>query len=207
MTGTTAPTSARRTHTRARLMDAAFEVFAENGFAGASLELICERAGLTRGAFYYNFEAKEDLFLAVMEREFETRMSVLVAASADLGLRELVELVGSLYSTPLNHHITWATLTEEFRLRAMRDPAAARAYSQQFRVIHQRLAVALQQVASNHGLRMLAPPETIAEITVRIYLKAVIEGVLAGEDDEEVLRIAAERITVTLEGLIRPLAP
>lgn len=207
MTDTTVPTSARRTLTRARLMDAAFEVFAENGFAGASLELICERAGLTRGAFYYNFEAKDDLFLAVMEREFERRMTVLVAASADLGLRELVELVGSLYSTPANQHITWATLTEEFRLRAMRDPAAAGAYSEQFRVIHQRLAIALHQVASDHGLQMLAPPETIAEITVRIYLKAVIEGVLAREEDEDVLRIAAERITVTLEGLMRPIAP
>ncbi|MHB8319558.1 MAG: TetR/AcrR family transcriptional regulator [Acidimicrobiales bacterium] len=47
--------------TRKKLMAAALEVFCEKGFAATSVDDIAERAGTTRGAFYYYFESKEDI--------------------------------------------------------------------------------------------------------------------------------------------------
>ena len=58
----------RREATRERLLTAAMEVFAEKGFHGASVEQICERAGFTRGAFYSNFAAVDDLVIELYER-------------------------------------------------------------------------------------------------------------------------------------------
>ncbi|MBX7550437.1 ScbR family autoregulator-binding transcription factor [Streptomyces sp. NPDC004232] len=51
----------RAARTRATLMCAAAEVFAESGFAGASVSRIAERAGLTLGAVYFHFKSKEEL--------------------------------------------------------------------------------------------------------------------------------------------------
>ncbi|MFH9662731.1 ScbR family autoregulator-binding transcription factor [Streptomyces sp. NPDC017248] len=51
----------RAARTRATLMYAAAEVFAESGFAGASVSRIAERAGLTLGAVYFHFKSKEEL--------------------------------------------------------------------------------------------------------------------------------------------------
>jgi TetR/AcrR family transcriptional repressor of uid operon len=51
----------RAVRTRAALVHAAAEVFAESGFAGASVSKIAERAGLTLGAMYFHFRNKEDL--------------------------------------------------------------------------------------------------------------------------------------------------
>ena len=65
--------SARRRKTRDRLIDAAYEVFAETGVHAASVEMITERAGFTRGAFYSNFDTKEELFFALAERENRIR--------------------------------------------------------------------------------------------------------------------------------------
>ncbi len=62
------PLTARRAHTRDKLMDAALDVFAEKGVLGATVEEICERAGFTRGAFYSNFESKDDLCVAARAR-------------------------------------------------------------------------------------------------------------------------------------------
>jgi AcrR family transcriptional regulator len=59
-------TSRKRDKTVARLLDAAVEVIAEQGFQRASLDVIAARAGLTKGAIYSNFGSKEDLFLAVV---------------------------------------------------------------------------------------------------------------------------------------------
>jgi AcrR family transcriptional regulator len=48
------------------ILAAALEVFAQKGFAGARLEHIAARAGVSKGALYLYFETKEDLFRAVV---------------------------------------------------------------------------------------------------------------------------------------------
>ena len=60
--------SPKRTQTQQRLLDAAFRVLASDGFAGASIETIVAEAGFTRGAFYSNFDSKDALVLAAIER-------------------------------------------------------------------------------------------------------------------------------------------
>ncbi|MGD9944080.1 MAG: TetR family transcriptional regulator [Burkholderiaceae bacterium] len=51
--------------TRAHLIDAARVEFALHGYTRASLELIARRAGVTRGALYFHFRDKADLFRAM----------------------------------------------------------------------------------------------------------------------------------------------
>ena len=52
--------------TRRQILDAAAPVFAEHGYAGASLNQIILRSGLTKGGFYFHFPSKLDLALAVI---------------------------------------------------------------------------------------------------------------------------------------------
>ena len=58
----------RRAQTRADLLEAAGRVFVERGFEGASIEAIAEEAGYTRGAFYSNFQSKEQLFAELLQQ-------------------------------------------------------------------------------------------------------------------------------------------
>src|SRR6185312_14724158 len=55
--------------TREDLMQAARDVFARDGFEHARIEEIAAEAGKTRGAFYANFEDKEDVFFAIFEED------------------------------------------------------------------------------------------------------------------------------------------
>jgi TetR/AcrR family acrAB operon transcriptional repressor len=64
---------ARRTkeealETRSRILDAAERVFNERGVANSSLEEIASAAKVTRGAVYWHFKDKAELFDAMMER-------------------------------------------------------------------------------------------------------------------------------------------
>ncbi|NVB40993.1 TetR family transcriptional regulator [Pseudenhygromyxa sp. WMMC2535] len=66
---------ARRTpeetqQTREKLLDAALEVFWEEGVARPSLTKVAERAGMTRGAIYGHFKNKADVFNAICDRIF-----------------------------------------------------------------------------------------------------------------------------------------
>jgi TetR/AcrR family transcriptional regulator, acrAB operon repressor len=54
--------------TRSQLLDAAERVFLAQGVAGTSLNDIAEAAGTTRGAIYWHFKDKADLFNAMMDR-------------------------------------------------------------------------------------------------------------------------------------------
>jgi AcrR family transcriptional regulator len=53
---------ARTDATRRKLLAAAENIFARDGFEAARLEDIAGLAGYTRGAFYANFQSKEDIF-------------------------------------------------------------------------------------------------------------------------------------------------
>ncbi|MEZ5658360.1 MAG: TetR/AcrR family transcriptional regulator [Burkholderiaceae bacterium] len=49
---------------RALLLDSALQVFREKGFAATSVEMLCQRAGVTKGAFFHHFESKNALAVA-----------------------------------------------------------------------------------------------------------------------------------------------
>lgn len=72
-----APMSPRRRATREKLLDAAHQVFVDRGVVVSTIEEICEAAGFTRGAFYSNFTDKDDLVIALLERETDEILSAL----------------------------------------------------------------------------------------------------------------------------------
>ncbi|MCF2531662.1 TetR/AcrR family transcriptional regulator [Yinghuangia soli] len=73
--GTSTTTRTRRTQqersgaTTAELLAAARGLFAAEGYAGTSLDAVCVRAGVSKGALYHHFRNKEALFHAVYVAE------------------------------------------------------------------------------------------------------------------------------------------
>lgn len=68
--------------TRNHILDTAEIVFFERGVARTSLSHVAQAAGLTRGAIYWHFKNKADLFTAMVDR-VALPMETLVAATVD----------------------------------------------------------------------------------------------------------------------------
>jgi AcrR family transcriptional regulator len=72
----------KRRQTRARLIEAALNVFALNGYEHATVDDISSAAGLSKGAFYFIFSAKEDVLLALFDLWADERTDLLNMAHA-----------------------------------------------------------------------------------------------------------------------------
>jgi TetR/AcrR family transcriptional repressor of nem operon len=61
----------RHTDSRQRLLTIAMELIGESSYGHASVDRICERAGIRKGSFYHHFESKERLALETLEHEWQ----------------------------------------------------------------------------------------------------------------------------------------
>lgn len=91
-------TKAEAELTRQRLLDAAEQLFCERGVARTSLQDIAQAAGATRGAVYWHFQDKADLFKSMLERvTLPLEQALMQSVEPDpAGLSPLARLVEAL---------------------------------------------------------------------------------------------------------------
>lgn len=147
--------------TRARFLQAAEKIFARDGFDAAKLEEIAADAGYTRGAFYANFDTKEDLFLALLEREISSRIANLRkhVAKYESPSDKLRALRDFWLDMCLDRR--WSLLALEFKLFAVRHPEV----KTRLVTMHRRLVSSgvdlLQQIMDALGRKLPASAHAV----------------------------------------------
>jgi AcrR family transcriptional regulator len=106
-----------RQQTRARILDAAAELFAERGVAGTSVEQIAERAGYSRGAFYGNFADKHELTLDLLVRRTRREVDEVRSLDATTG-----DALRRFNRDRAQHLDQWLALRLELVLHTLRNP-------------------------------------------------------------------------------------
>lgn len=107
---------------RRKLLAAALRVFARDGFQAARIEDIAAESGHTRGAFYANFDTKEDLFFALLEKHAGERLLRLHRRLEEGdGVADRMRIVRAFYLERATDR-TSMLLTLEFKLFALRHP-------------------------------------------------------------------------------------
>jgi AcrR family transcriptional regulator len=208
--------SARRLKTRERLIDAAYEVFSEHGLHSSSIEMVTEAAGFTRGAFYSNFETKEELFFALAERENGLRLARLKRAVEaqhnltshnvpELDEQTVTALVRSMLALQADD-VRWFLVLGEFRLFAMRDQAVAQRFIARQHEISLELAHLISSAISSVGAKFALDPYIVAGIVSTSYETAMQQAILSGVDnaDAAAQEIAMKTLPALIYRLIEP---
>jgi AcrR family transcriptional regulator len=71
-----------RSAAQTRILDAALQLIAEHGVGGTSLQMIADAIGVTKAAVYHQFKTKEQIVIALTERELGSLEEALEAAEA-----------------------------------------------------------------------------------------------------------------------------
>ncbi|MET8509509.1 helix-turn-helix domain-containing protein [Streptomyces sp. NPDC004787] len=165
----------RRPHTRAALLRAALETFAEHGFHAASIEQICERAGFTRGAYYSNFAGKDELFLALFDEHGERIVRRLAERIDALAPEDYtLERLAALASRVEPDERDWYLVSTEFTLHAIRDRRAARALAAHDARLRAEIARGIELVVRRSGRELTVDADRFARLVI-----ALREGGLA----------------------------
>lgn len=196
----TTPVTRSRENTRARLLDAAAQVFAEVGLDGASVEAVCDRAGFTRGAFYSNFESKDELFLMLAGRVAEQRVNAVRdrvdEIAADGGLVEdcdPVDLVQQIMDAGSDDRLN-VMLMSEIRIRALRDPQFGAAYLAQEREMVSSIATIVSDIVEASTLELRIPAEAAARMLMIIWEGMTVRGAMAGRDADQLRHSGSEEL-------------
>ncbi len=198
----------RRARTRERLVEAAYEVFAEFGIRDAPVELICERAGFTRGAFYSNFASKEELFLAVHEVQAQERIDRLRAAvasaidGADITdpdvATDVLRQAGELFMAALASDRTWYQLNVEFSAQALRQadlrPLTADAEGR----FQDALAEILLDTLEKLGRRLTVDVHSAVLTIIALYEATLKRAILRDSDDRHYVTEVLPRLFAAL---------
>ncbi|BBZ12104.1 TetR/AcrR family transcriptional regulator [Mycobacterium branderi] len=75
--------SIQRSAAQTRILDAALNLIAENGVGGTSLQMIADAIGVTKAAVYHQFKTKDEIVIALTERELGGLEEALEAAEAE----------------------------------------------------------------------------------------------------------------------------
>lgn len=160
----------RRLRTRARLLDAAFAVFAAKGFGRVSIEEVCEAAGYSRGAFYSDFATLDELFFALYRQRAELIADQVAGALAldDPGLD--VPATVDRVTEVLLLDLDWLLVKTDFLVHAARRPAVARTLLEHRARLRDAIAGRLARVRGRTALpAVLGDPDSAAHAVVAAY--------------------------------------
>lgn len=150
-----------RARTRERLLDAGLELFIKVGIDATSLEEVAETAGYSRGAFYSNFEGKDELVSGVLAREIDRAHQDLGALFAqDLPPIERLAILRSYY-VKMSGDICSCMFWTAIRMYALRNPKALPKVAELLRSHYAEVARFVQRMYEELGKEPPAPPELL----------------------------------------------
>jgi AcrR family transcriptional regulator len=207
MTPQDAPKFRRRKAERpAEILAAAMAVFAERGFAGARLEDVAARAGVSKGAIYLYFPTKEDLFRAVVDQSIAPNIEAvkaMVAAHAgpfpDLLRLVVGRIVGLIAHTPVGG-VAKMVIGE-----ARNFPELARVWhdklvSQAVEALTLAVAAAQARGEVRAGDPRLFALQTLSPLIVGVIWRETFTPV--GAPDIDIEALAAQHVETLLAGLM-----
>jgi AcrR family transcriptional regulator len=175
------PTRAqKREANRERILAAARRVFGGRGYQAATIEEIADESGLSNGAIYYNFESKEELFLALLDARMRERIEHTRRTLSSDGPPATVE--GALaqeardVTRTLKQSREWRLLLLEFVAHAARNPR----FGKRLKDHRRELQAALVEILDQHlSARHATPSMPIEQLAIAIT--ALLNGLAMEE--------------------------
>ncbi len=190
----------RREDTLRGILQAAARLFAEKGYDATGVAEICKRAGVSKGAFYYHFDTKQAVFIAVIGSWLE---------DLDRSLRSILPVGGTASERLLAMSHTFQTILEpqnermalilEFWIQASRDETVRQMILSPYRTF-QQLFEGIFREGVTSGEFLPIGPTVGAQVLLSMASGLFFQGLLDPHGSDW-STVAEQSVQVLLEGL------
>jgi len=166
----------RSEETRARILESSIKLFSNRGFNVASVDDICEEAGVSKGAFYHHFESKQTLFLALLDGWLQT-IDNAIEASKDKTAPETFMQMTEAFPYIFGTAGEGLPMFLEFWLQASRDDKIWQASIAPYRRYH-KYFTSLIKKGVDEGSFVDVDPELTARMIVSMAMGLLLQSLL-----------------------------
>jgi AcrR family transcriptional regulator len=191
----------RAEETRARILDAAEESFSRSGYDPTSVDDICIRAGVTKGAFYHHFPSKQAVFIELLNRwlaGLDAELSRVRAGASSVP--EALMQMAATAQTAIQAQRERLPMFLEFWTKAAHDPAIWEATIAPYRRYQDFFAEMIEAGIAEGTLRPI-DPHAAAQALLSLAVGLVVQGMLDSQGDWG--QVMQESIEIFLKGLGR----
>ena len=190
----------RSEETKAHILEAAVKQFSVHGYNKASVDSICEQAGVSKGAFYHHFQTKQDVFLALLDGWLQTFDKV-IEASKDRPVPETFQMMTEYFPYIFESASDNLPMFLEFLLQASRDDKIWQASIAPYRRYHKHFASLIKRGVAE-GSFVDVDPNLAARLIVSAAMGLLLQSLLDPEGAKWE-KVARETMQVMMAGLTR----
>jgi len=190
----------RAIQTRTRILQAAEACFASAGYDATGVAEVCERAGISKGAFYHHFPSKQAAFFALLqgwleELDAEIVDSVWHADDVPAALRHMSGMIERVLKAAGNQ----LPIFLDFWARAAREPALWEATNAPYRRYRGLIADLIAAGVAQGTIRAV-DPALVARVLVAYAVGTLLQGLL-DPTETDWGHVGREGIQLLLQGL------
>jgi len=186
---------------REDILEAATACFAERGYHLTKVDDIAERAGLSKGAVYWHFANKRDLFLALLDQETYQRMAPALASGADApDGPSAIHRISEAFLAQAPTSLPVIELTLEYLAQASRDDELRGRLELMYQAFSDQLSAIVEQGVQEGTFRDVGAQEAAGFIAATLD-GLLLQKVVRPEMDLPAMWRAAEDLI--MEGLLK----
>ena len=190
----------RSEETQARILEAAVKQFSVSGYNKASVDSICDQAGVSKGAFYHHFKTKQDVFLALLDGWLQT-FDKAIEASKDSSVPETFQMMTEYFPYIFQSASDNLPMFLEFLLQASRDETVWQASIAPYRRYHKHFASLIKKGIAE-GSFADVDPNLAARLIVSAAMGLLLQSLLDPEGAKWE-KVARETVQVMMKGLLK----
>lgn len=188
----------KKEKTRQMILKAALECFSKNGYINTTMNDIVKTSGLSKGGIYWHFKSKEEMFVQLIEEEYESWLNVINSSLSTMSDPiEKLKKYGELFYSQIDYSVFklipesyWGEVGEHYRDRLNK------CYSKDDELI---CAVFTEAIAKNQ-IRF-SDPKALTWIYISMLEGLFAKLSLQWENKDELVKYFEQSINIFLEGI------
>jgi len=172
--------------TKKKIIEGAEILFTENGYDSTTVQNICNKAEISKGAFFYHFPTKEFLFLEILDKylsELDKRMNEIEKKSKNTlrAMEEMVIILEEIFITSEGKF----TIFLEFLRKASKETEIMKKISYQFQKYKKYVYKMIEKGKREENIKKEIDSEFISQLIISLAIGMILKSSLFLDKENE----------------------